>query len=160
VSATIAQRPACTRARQACSCSSAVARGAPVSCRSSDRLGLKACTPRASAACSALVQAGRCAMVALTLGADGALLVTAQGAWRADALPVPVAGTVGAGDSFVGAWACALVRGDAPDEQLRQAVAASAATVQAGGTALCDPARVRELAPQVRVRAGPAALPP
>ena len=102
-------------------------------------------------ACRGLVRSGRAAMVVLSLGRDGAMLVTAQGAWRAAALPVAVAGTVGAGDSLVGALACALVRDAPPDEALRQAMAASAATVQAGGTALCDAQQVRALAPQVVV---------
>lgn len=102
-------------------------------------------------ACRGLIRSGRAAMVALSLGQGGAMLVTAQGAWRAAALPVTVAGTVGAGDSLVGALACALVRDAAPDEALRLAMAASAATVQVGGTALCDARQVRDLAPRVEV---------
>ena len=47
-------------------------------------------------------------MVALTLGASGALLLSRSGAWQAEALPVEVASSVGAGDSFVGALVWAL----------------------------------------------------
>lgn len=89
-------------------------------------------------ACRRLVRAGRVAMVALSLGAQGALLVTAQGAWRAVGLPVTVAGTIGAGDSFVAGLVVALVGDATPPEALRHAMAASAATVQQRGTALCD----------------------
>ena len=50
-----------------------------------------------------LIVAGRAEAVALTLGEEGALLVTAKHAWRADALRIEVASTVGAGDSFLDA---------------------------------------------------------
>jgi 6-phosphofructokinase 2 len=60
------------------------------------------------AACRKLVKDERAEMVALTLGADGALLVTAERAWRALPLAIEAVSTVGAGDSFLGGLVAAL----------------------------------------------------
>lgn len=104
-------------------------------------------------ACRSIVQAGRVEVVALSLGAEGALLVTREGAWQAAALAVPVASTVGAGDSFLGALLAALGRGGSFEEALARGIAASAAALLTSGTALCQPADVERLLPQVRVQA-------
>jgi 6-phosphofructokinase 2 len=105
------------------------------------------------AACRSLVQDGRTAIVALSLGAEGALLVSSDGAWHAPALPVRVMSTIGAGDSFVGGLVFALAMGQDLPKALRQAMATSAAALLSGGTALCQPADVARLLPQVQVRA-------
>ena len=107
--------------------------------------------PRQLEACRRIVGTGRVSLVALSLGGEGAVLATREGAWRAAGLPVQVAGTIGAGDSFVAGLVFALARDATPDEALRHAMAASAATVQARGTALCDPRQVSALLGQVRV---------
>lgn len=107
--------------------------------------------PQQLQACRGLVAAGRAAMVALSLGNQGALLVTAQGAWRAPGLPVTVAGTVGAGDSFVAGLVVALARDASAQEALRHAMAASAVAVQAAGTAQCDPQQFAAMLQQVQI---------
>lgn len=104
------------------------------------------------AACRSIVQAGRAEVVALSLGAEGALLVTREGAWQAAALAVPVASTVGAGDSFLGALLAARCRGMGFDQALARGIAASAAALLTSGTALCQPADFERLLPQVRVQ--------
>lgn len=106
-------------------------------------------------ACRALVQDRRAAIVALSLGAEGAVVVSGTGAWHAPALPVQVLSTIGAGDSFVGGLVFSLARGDDLPGALRHAMAASAAALLSGGTALCQPADVARLLPQVQVRALP-----
>lgn len=108
--------------------------------------------PQQLAACRALVGSGQAQVIALTLGAEGALVVSASEAWRAPALQVAVASTIGAGDSFVGGLVFALARGDALRDAVRHAMAASAAALLSGGTALCRPQDVARLAPQVDVR--------
>ena len=108
-------------------------------------------------ACRRLVDAGRVTMLALSLGAQGAMLVTAGGAWHAPGLPVTVVGTIGAGDSFVAGLVDALVREAAPQEALRRAMAASAATVQTRGTGLCGAREAAALLPLVKVE--PLAVP-
>lgn len=74
--------------------------------------------------------------VLVTLGAAGALLVTADGAWQADALDVEVRSTVGAGDSALAGYLIASARGAGPDECLATAVAYGSATAANPGTAL------------------------
>ncbi len=83
----------------------------------------------------ALVRAGHAAMVALTLGPDGALLATASGVTRMRAIPVPFRGAVGAGDSFVAGMTWALSRGLPPHDALGWAIAAGSAAVARSGTA-------------------------
>lgn len=100
----------------------------------------------------ALVQRGAAHMVALSLGAEGAVLATAHGVWQAPAVPVTAAqGTTGAGDCFLGGLLAALVRGKTPPEALRWATAAGAASLLASGTALASAADVGKLLDQVMV---------
>jgi 6-phosphofructokinase 2 len=100
-----------------------------------------------------LIAQGLSRMVAVSLGASGALLVSAEGAWRAPALSVPVRTTIGAGDSFVAGMVWALMQGDSPETALRWAMAASAAALLQPGTSLCQWADVQHLLPQVQVQA-------
>lgn len=102
------------------------------------------------AAARDLVTAGKAEMIALTLGEDGALLVTADTAWRANAPRVKVLSAVGAGDSFVGAMVCALSEGMALEEAFRRGVAAGSAALLAAGTELCQPKDVERLLPEVK----------
>lgn len=105
------------------------------------------------AATQALVRAGQAEIVALSVGAQGAVLATREGVWQAPALDVPATtGTTGAGDCFVAALVWALDRGEAPPEALRWAVAAGAAALMAPGTALAQAADVHRLHPLVRVQ--------
>lgn len=102
-------------------------------------------------ACRALIETGGAEMVALTMGAEGALLVTTDEAWRASAPCVAPVSTVGAGDSFMGALVTALAAGTAKPEALAQAVGAGTAALLAPGTQLCRAADVWALARRVRV---------
>ncbi len=100
-------------------------------------------------ACRAIIARGQAQVVALSLGAEGALLVTAREAWQAPALPVAVAGTIGAGDSFLAGLVFAVARGEPLPEAFRTAMAASAAALLRPGTSLCRPEDVAALRPQV-----------
>lgn len=100
-----------------------------------------------------LIAQGRAQMVALSLGDQGAMLVTATQCLRAAALPVPVLGSVGAGDSFLAALLGALDTHTDLAEALRSAMAAGAAAVLAPGTALCQQEDVDRLRRQVQVSA-------
>lgn len=101
-----------------------------------------------------LITRGQAQVVALSLGASGALLVTADGAWRAPSLPVAVESTIGAGDSFVGGLLAALNAGEGWEAAFRQAMAAGAAALLTAGTALCQPADVQRLMLAVQVAPG------
>ncbi|MGV8805705.1 MAG: 1-phosphofructokinase family hexose kinase [Polaromonas sp.] len=108
--------------------------------------------PQWREAAQQLIRKGQAQIVALSLGEDGALLVTANQAWRALGLPVQVASTIGAGDSFVGGLVWALNRQDDLEQALRHAMAAGAAALLAAGTALCQPADMERLYREVSIR--------
>ncbi|BDD80501.1 1-phosphofructokinase [Tsukamurella pulmonis] len=74
------------------------------------------------------------ATVLATLGAAGALLVTADGAWAAVPPPIAVRSTVGAGDSALAGYLIAHTRGATPPERLSLAVAYGAAAAAQPGT--------------------------
>lgn len=103
------------------------------------------------AACRALATDGGAEIVALTLGDDGALLVTARQAWRAQPLPIEAASTVGAGDSFLGGLVASLAWGADLENAFRIAVAAGSAATLTPGNELCHEEDVRRLAPEVRI---------
>ncbi|MFB9647216.1 1-phosphofructokinase family hexose kinase [Microbacterium terregens] len=92
-----------------------------------------------------LVDAGACEVVALTLGAAGALLVTADGALRLPTPEVRVQSTVGAGDAFLGAFVLRLAQGRDIRSTFRAAVAAGSATAMLPATELCRPDDVAAL---------------
>ena len=103
------------------------------------------------AACRKLVADGRAQAVALTLGEQGALLVTAKQAWRARPMRIEVVSTVGAGDSFLGGMVAALAAGKPMPEAFRVAVAAGSAAVMSPGTELCREEDVMRLLPKVEI---------
>jgi 6-phosphofructokinase 2 len=96
-------------------------------------------------AASALIAEGAAEHVALTLGAGGALLVSASGAVRSPAPPVDVVSTVGAGDSFLAAFVLRLAQERSLEDAFRAAVAAGTAAVMRPATELCHRADVEEL---------------
>jgi len=98
---------------------------------------------------AAIVREGRAELVALTLGSDGALLITADGSWFLPTLATEPVSTVGAGDSFLAGMTCGLAQGRAPAEAFRMAVAAGAAATLSSGTDLAYAADVERLLPQV-----------
>lgn len=89
-----------------------------------------------------LVQAGRVQMVAVSMGASGALLVTRDRILRGQAPAVRARSTVGAGDSFLGAMVTSLAAGNSPEEAFAFGCAAGAAAVLEPGTRLCKRADV------------------
>jgi 1-phosphofructokinase len=97
------------------------------------------------------------AEVLLTLGADGALLSTAEGVWTAQPPAVTVRSTVGAGDSSLAGYLLAALAGAPAEERLRTAVAYGAASASLPGSAVPTPAQVDGSA--VRVTAGLAGTP-
>lgn len=99
-----------------------------------------------------LVDAGQAEVVALSLGDRGALLVTHDQAWQAPALPITLASSVGAGDSFVGAMTWALQAGRALPDAFAWGVAAGSAALITPGTGLCRLEDIQRLRPQVSVR--------
>jgi 6-phosphofructokinase 2 len=102
------------------------------------------------ALCRQLIDEGRAEMVALSLGAEGALMVWRDGARFLESPKVEVKSAVGAGDSFVGALTLGLAQNRPIDDAFALAVATGAATVLTAGTELCHRADVDRLYAQIR----------
>ncbi|WP_138417595.1 1-phosphofructokinase family hexose kinase [Sinomonas gamaensis] len=94
---------------------------------------LEASPERAATAARSLVNAGVGAVLA-TLGAKGAVLVTADGAWLATHAPIRAVSTVGAGDSSLAGYLLADISGADAEGRLRQAVAHGAAAASLPGS--------------------------
>jgi 6-phosphofructokinase 2 len=89
------------------------------------------------AAARSLVREGRAEVIVVSLGADGALLVTGSTEEHFQAPAVATSSSVGAGDSMVGAIVFALERGWAIKDAVRYGIAAGAAATMRPGTQLC-----------------------
>jgi 6-phosphofructokinase 2 len=90
-----------------------------------------------------------CEILVLSLGPAGAILITPSIRERLSAPSVPVASTVGAGDSMVAGIVLALTRGRPIRDAVRFGVAAGAAAVMNPGTELCHRSDVERLYEQV-----------
>ncbi|PZF75917.1 1-phosphofructokinase family hexose kinase [Aestuariivirga litoralis] len=93
--------------------------------------------PGIEAAARAIITAGQARMVAVTLGADGAVLATPDRVLRLPAMAVEVRSAVGAGDSFLGAMVWALSQGWDIEQAFLLGMAAGAAATGNPGTSLC-----------------------
>ena len=105
-----------------------------------------------------LVRTGASEMLALTMGRDGALLVTADSALRLPAPAVPVKSAVGAGDSFVAAMTLALAQGRSSEDSFAYGMAAGAAAVMSPGTELCRREDVERLYDEMKRISVPASI--
>jgi 6-phosphofructokinase 2 len=103
-------------------------------------------------ACAGLVKHGRAAIVALTLGSRGALLVAEGRVLRARPPPLTPVSSVGAGDSFLGALVWGLAARYDLAAALRLAVAAGSSAVLNPGTELAHADDTRRLVDAVTVR--------
>jgi 6-phosphofructokinase 2 len=97
-----------------------------------------------------LVKRGRANIVAVTMGAAGALVVTKDKTIRIDAPKVDARSAVGAGDAFVGAMTFALSRGQPIEEALMLATAAGAATALTPVSKVCAMTDVDKLHGEVK----------
>jgi 1-phosphofructokinase len=77
---------------------------------------------------------GRTRAALVTLGAHGAVLIDADGAWHAAAPRITVVSTVGAGDSSLAGYLLAELEGASPEDRLRRAVRYGAAAASLPGT--------------------------
>ena len=100
---------------------------------------LEADPEAAAKAARTLVERGVGAVLA-TLGARGAVLVQADGAWYAPSPPTTVVSTVGAGDSTLFGYLLGALRGLPAPDRLALAVAYGAAAAGLPGTTIPGPA--------------------
>jgi ribokinase len=82
-----------------------------------------------------------CGVVVVTMGSEGAVLVSEGGVVHRPAIRVEVIDTTGAGDAFAGTFAARLATGAELADALRWAVAAGALAVTTLGAAPSIPAR-------------------
>ena len=106
-----------------------------------------------------VVDTGRAEIVALTLGAEGAVLATREGVLRLASPEVEAKSAVGAGDAFVGAMVWALANGRKLEEAFAYGVAAGAATAMASGTGHGRRADIERLVAGIHAQRGPETCP-
>lgn len=92
-----------------------------------------------------IIEQGRCEILVLSLGAQGALLATAEGAERFAASPVEARSTVGTRDSMLAGIVLGLSRGLPLRDAVRFGTAAGAAALLGSGTQLCRRSDVERL---------------
>ena len=90
-------------------------------------------------------------VVVLSQGAQGAVVVSSEGAFRVYPPAVPAISTVGTGDAMVAGLVQVLSQGGSLEEALRLGAAAGAAAALTPGTLLCRRADVVRLLPKVQV---------
>jgi len=101
-----------------------------------------------------IVADGRCDLLALTLGEDGAFLAWKGGDLLVRTPEVQVSSSVGAGDSFLGGFVMKLAQGEPVEEAFRFGVAAGTAALLTPGTELCTLKDTLRLYEQIRGQGG------
>jgi tagatose 6-phosphate kinase len=87
----------------------------------------------------------------ITMGVEGAVLVTAGGAWRVGHAPETGRFSVGSGDALIGGLVAALARGEDLPTALRHGAAAATANALVPGQGELDPGDVERLLPLIQV---------
>lgn len=105
-----------------------------------------------AASCREILQKHELSYLCLSMGEQGAMLVTQTEAWETPGSPVEVRGVQGAGDSMVAGLCLGLLHGDSPDELLRAAVAAAQGSLEKPGTLLCERSDFERFLPQIPVQ--------
>jgi 6-phosphofructokinase 2 len=104
------------------------------------------------AAARTLLGAGRCRVVAVSMGSEGAIFVPRDGpSLLVHAPNVHAVSSIGAGDSMVGGIAFAIAGGEGLEEAARLGIACGTAAVLSPGAALCRRADVEKLLDDVLV---------
>lgn len=98
-----------------------------------------------------LVARGAAQVAVLARGSGGSVLAAKGLALSCAPPPSPVVSKIGAGDSFTGAFALALARGEGPEAALALGTAAAASAVGQAGSGLCRGDEVARLLPGCRV---------
>lgn len=89
--------------------------------------------------------------IMISLGSKGAIYITDEGIYFADALKVQVRGTVGAGDSMVAGLIYSMINKLNSADTLKFATACGGATVSLNGTEACTLSQVQALISKVKV---------
>jgi 1-phosphofructokinase family hexose kinase len=96
----------------------------------------------------------RCTLVLVSLGSDGAMLVTEDKAWRAwETSKARVAHTVGCGDALLAGFCAAWTRGRGPEAALRFGVACGSACVRTLFASVRTQSEVKTILPKIETEA-------
>jgi 6-phosphofructokinase 2 len=118
-----------------------------------DYLGVAPTAPEGwREACRELLGSGKVQTIAVTLGEQGAVLLTQSQGWHAAVPKVKSLTTVGAGDSFLGGLLSKLVENRPLPEALQYAASAGTAALFTHGTGLCERSEVEKLNAGLTVR--------
>lgn len=98
-----------------------------------------------------LIRGGLAEVLVVSMGASGAVLITADVFVQMRPPVVPIQSKVGAGDSMVGGIVLALARGETLRDAARYGIAAGSAAVMTPGTQLCRKEDVDAIFPRVAV---------
>lgn len=90
-------------------------------------------------------------IVAVSMGRDGVLVAADEGVYRGKPAAIQAVNTVGCGDSMVAGFAVAMARKKPITDQIRLAVAVSAANALAEGTGFFRESDLQALLPKVTV---------
>jgi len=101
--------------------------------------------------CREIIAQGRCEVIVVSLGAEGAMLITEKNSVRCVPPKVHRKSTVGAGDSMVAGIVLSLQRNKTLEEALRFGTACGTAATMNAGTELCHRKDVEELYPLINV---------
>lgn len=110
-----------------------------------DATGIAVTDPPSAEAAAAILRGRGAAGVVVTLGPDGAVVVSAAGSSRLTGSVARGAYPVGSGDAFLGGLAVGLVRGDDIVDAARLGLAAGAANALIPGAGELDPLDVDRL---------------
>lgn len=102
-------------------------------------------------AANSLITSGSTKYVVLSLGEEGALLVSKDLSLRAPAIPVKPLSTVGAGDSFVGGMIWALNRGLSVEDAFRYGLSCATGTLLNIHSQMCEAGEVARLYKLARI---------
>ena len=107
-------------------------------------------TEEIKAAAQEIIKSG-VRIVLISLGGDGAMIVTKDEAWFAQGMKVTVKNTVGAGDTMVSGAVKGLLGGGDACEVLRQAAAAATCSITQEGTGLTDISTLSEIYSNIKI---------
>ncbi len=101
-------------------------------------------------ACDLSVRTG--IKILLTLGADGAVYIDSDGAYKVNAPKVTIRGFTGAGDSFLAAFCASYLENPDPCECLMTASAFSAAKVELEGTMVPEKEHIKKYINEIKAK--------
>jgi 6-phosphofructokinase 2 len=101
--------------------------------------------------CKEIIAEGKCKVIVVSLGAEGAILVTENKSIRFVPPKVDKKSTVGAGDSMVAGIVFSLQKGKTLEDAVRFGIGCGTAATMNAGTELCHKKDVEALYPLIKV---------